>query len=275
MRNKTAIFHPKKNNMYPYIEIFNREFSTYGICMLVGIITVFLLTFRGAKKYKITIEDLLIISGFALMLALPCGSILYAIVTYGIQGIIEGIATGNFNIFGGLVYYGALIGGVAGGLIGIKVAKVKLIDIEKILIPYIPIGHAIGRVGCVMAGCCHGMEYDGLFAIYYANSVEGLSADQGYFPVQLLEALINICICIILIKCTKYALRKAQMMFTYLNLYSIARFMLEFLRGDEIRGLYFGLSTSQWISIALFIISAVYLIVPNLIAKYNKKAHNS
>ncbi len=63
---------------------------------------------------------------------------------------------------------------------------------------------------------------------------------------------------------------KDKLVYIYLMIYPAVRFGLEFLRGDEIRGILFGLSTSQWISIALFAFSAVSLIV-----KRNKGAQDA
>ena len=165
---------------------------------------------------------------------------------------------GRFEIFSGLVFYGGLIGGIVGGILGIKVAKINTQLVERSVVPFLPIGHAIGRIGCLLAGCCTGKEYDGIFAIHYPSTVSELSAEQGYFPVQLLEAGINIIISITLIIYSKKQKPKYSILFLYLLLYSVMRFCLEFLRGDEIRGIYFGLSTSQCISILLLLVSFVY-----------------
>lgn len=246
--------------MCPYLEIFNRHIPSYGICLLLGIVLVFLLCVKSAKKYGYNCYDLLIVGGFALLFALPFGSLLYTLVTYSIQEILNYISQGNFSVFGGLVFYGALIGGIIGSILGIRIAKLDLCISEKIIIPYIPIGHAIGRIGCLLAGCCYGMEYSGPFAIYYSNSITGLLPTQGYFPVQILEALLNICICLILLKARKKTTQKFELLALYSILYGCVRFLLEFLRGDSIRGIYHSISTSQWISLILFVLGILYII---------------
>ena len=242
----------------------------YGICMFIGIVTVILLANKSAKKYNCTFWDLLIVGGFALMFALPCGSILYTFVTYDLDQIVAAVLAGNFRIFGGLVFYGSLIGGIFGALVGVRVAKLKMITVEQIILPFIPIGHAIGRVGCLLAGCCYGIEYNGLFAVYYKSSAAGALPGQGYFPVQLLEALLNILICFLLIKSRKKVKRNFELLSIYLILYGIVRFLLEFLRGDAIRGMFFAFSTSQWIAITLIIIGLAYLLLPSMIKRKKK-----
>ena len=244
--------------MYPFFILFGREISTYGVCMVVGISVVYLLALT--RKQGVSFYDLLIIGATALLFGLPCGSAVYAVVTFGFRGVLENIKNGNFQVFNGLVFYGSLVGGVFGSLLGIRLAKAKILSVEKTVVPFIPIGHAIGRIGCVMAGCCYGMEYDGIFAIYYPNAVTGVSQSQGHFPVQLLEGIMNILISLLLLKIANRCTRKFQLLSVYLILYGAVRFAVEFLRGDAVRGVYFTLSTSQWISILLSVIGLLYLI---------------
>jgi len=226
----------------------------------LGIVFVFLLCAKSAKKHGCNYYDMLIIGGFSLLFALPFGSLLYTIVTYNLKEIFSFILKGNFRVFGGLVFYGALIGGIIGGILGIRVAKLDLRTSEKIIIPYIPIGHAVGRIGCLLAGCCYGMEYTGPFAVYYQNSLAGALPQQGYFPIQILESLLNICICLILLKVKKKTTQNFELLSVYFILYGLVRFFLEFLRGDVGRGIYYNISTSQWISLALFALGGSYII---------------
>lgn len=244
--------------MYPYISVFGRNIGTYGLCMVLGFALAFVLALRKGRPSGLLIEDLLIIGAIALGFSLFGGSLLYVVVTYSCEQIIAFIAAGDFRFLSsGIVFYGGLLGGIAGALIGIRVAKCKLETVIRSVVPYIPLGHAIGRVGCVMAGCCHGFPYDGPFALYYPHSVSGLSPEQGYFPVQLLEALINVVICIVLVSVEKKLKRAKDLIFAYLGMYAVSRFCLEMLRGDAIRGVWYALSTSQIISIVLVCISII------------------
>ena len=127
-----------------------------------------------------------------------------------------------------------------------------MIDFERSAIPYIPLGHAIGRIGCLLAGCCHGFEYYGPLAV----KSEILADGKMYFPIQAVESVMNIIIMIILLLYRKKTDEKDVsghgILILYLLLYSIMRFTNEFFRGDSVRGVRI-LSTSQWISVALFV----------------------
>ena len=247
--------------MYPYIHILGREIGAYGLCMLLGFsLAAVLALFKGKPKGLIA-EDLLIVGAFTLGFALIGGSLLYSLVTYSPTEIVGFICSGDFSFLGnGIVFYGGLIGGIFGAFLGIRVAQCSIALIEKSVVPFIPLGHAVGRIGCVMAGCCHGFAYDGPLALYYPSSVIGLSQEQGYFPVQPLESLINIGLCLFLLRYEKRAKYALDTLFMYLGSYGISRFFLEMLRGDAARGIWNALSTSQIISILLLCISLMRML---------------
>lgn len=249
--------------MYPYLNVFGKTIGSYGLFMALGFLTVGALAVIRARKRGILAEDVLIVAAVAVGMALIWGKLTYILVTYPFSVIIEQLAAGNFQIFssGGIVFYGGLIGGLLGAILGIKIARCSLFGIEAAVVPYIPLGHALGRVGCLLAGCCHGVTYDGFLAVHYTHSIAGLLPEQGYFPIQLVEAACNIGICVCLLFCERRKQRPFDLLFTYLGLYAIVRFFLEFFRGDGVRGIYFSLSVSQWISLGLLIACCVRAIL--------------
>lgn len=247
--------------MHPFINISGQHIGTYGLCMACAFIVSAICAFRKGKPKGLIIEDLLIVGASALGVGLLLGSLLYALITYPIAQLWEFIKQGDLRFLSsGIVYYGGLIGGLLGALIGVRVAGCSLLVVEHAVVPFIPLGHAIGRIGCVMAGCCHGFAYDGPFALYYPHAISGVSPTQGYFPVQPLESLVNIGICLLLLKLEKRAARTSDLLLSYLGLYAISRFFLEMLRGDEARGFWNVLSTSQIISILLLAVSVIGLL---------------
>ncbi len=92
----------------------------------------------------------------------------------------------------------------------------------------------------------------------YVNGLGSVSR----FPVQLLEALINLILFIILFLYAKKPRKDGSLLGIYLICYSLLRFSLEFLRGDVERGILLGISTSQWISL-LLIPAGIFLLKKN------------
>ncbi len=112
-----------------------------------------------------------------------------------------------------------------------------------------PLFHAFGRVGCFLAGCCYGKKLERTITILNGIRLERI-------PIQLIEAIFEFLLFIILTVIRKKD-DNVNILRIYLMSYSAFRFLDEFFRGDEIRGIFFGLSTAQWISLVIW---AVYIL---------------
>ena len=161
-----------------------------------------------------------------------------------------------YLLHGGSVFYGGIIGGSVGLFLFCRVKKCSFLDYADVFATILPMGHAIGRLGCYLNGCCYGKEYHGIFAVDYI--VGGIPTKV--FPTWFAEIIF----CVIMFTCFQFVCKTRQRGFytgVYLTAYSVYRFFIEFLRGDEIRGIYGHLSTSQWISLGLFLLGFYTLIV--------------
>ena len=153
----------------------------------------------------------------------------------------------SFWLGGGFVFYGGLIFGLLFFLFYSLILKKFPFKYTGYLSPGLIFGHAIGRFGCFLAGCCFGRQCD----LPWAISVHG----QSVHPVQLYESFGLILIGLVMLKRLKSAINAYSMLGLYLLCYSILRFTIEFYRGDVVRGVYQNLlSTSQIISLVLFLI---------------------
>lgn len=237
--------------MCPFIKIFNQNIPFYGVCITIAVMLCASLSIVKAHKFKLMLENMLIIIASSVGTGLFSGGLLYIMATYSIEEIYRDIINADFSFItnGGLVFYGGLLGGIFGALISAKYLNVKIEILEKCVVPYIPLGHAIGRVGCLMAGCCYGFEYDGIFSV--KNKV--YFSTITYFPIQAVEAVLNLLIMQILLLYVKKERLRYNVLFCYLINYSIMRFCIEFFRGDKERGIFMIFSTSQWISIFIFL----------------------
>ncbi len=152
----------------------------------------------------------------------------------------------------GIVYYGGLIGLLASySTMSKKVQDVYIMDILAVCIPLF---HAVARVGCFFGGCCFGKESHSIIAINYTTKVFDEVITLYRIPTQLIEATFNFCLFLYLLHLlrnedwkNKHILRR------YLLLYSIGRFIIEFFRGDVVRGVIGGISFSQVISALIWI----------------------
>ena len=258
--------------MFPFISIFGRTIGMYQVMVLAGIFAAGIYVTRICKKTRHDDNDGIF---FLLIIAIGVfvgGHILYSIVNYEILvTIIQNISVINsFDnfltavnlVFGGNVFYGGLLGGILAAMILLKIRPQYgyLLDIAA---PAIPLFHFFGRIGCFLAGCCFGIESSFGFTAYHSIVEEANGLNR--FPVQLLEAFYNLVLFFILDNLRRNNLFRQNLLYLYLLFYSVARFFIEFLRGDGYRGFVFFLSTSQVISILIicFITPKIYSLFKN------------
>lgn len=236
--------------MHPYVTIFGKTLPSYGLCLAAGIIVASCLGVYRAKKAGRDFDSLIVIAAFAFLMALIGAKLAYILVSYGFTRALGEMLRGDFSVFAGSgeVFYGGLLLSIPGAFMGARFTKVRLADYSDIAVPCIPLGHAFGRLGCFLGGCCYGMPYEGPGAV----CMPAVGVNYGVFPVQLLEAILNVGICLCLLGFTRRKQAGYRTLYLYMLLYAPVRFCLEFLRGDAVRGIAAGISTSQWISIALF-----------------------
>lgn len=258
--------------MFPGFQIGSLFLGSYAVCALIGIFSAFPFSIYQYKKR--TGDD---ISPIFVLLFAALGAFIGMHLLYGITNIeywnkftfdqgfkhfIKQVGT----VFGGSVFYGGLIGGLIAGGISVKVQKLPVDTITDCLAPGIAQFHGFARIGCFLGGCCYGVEWE--HGITFENSLVESANGVPRVPVQLFESgfefLLAGLLWFLLLKVPK---ARGKLLALYLLIYPVGRFTLEFWRGDEYRGFLFGLSTSQIISILMFIGSALFLIVSPVIKK--------
>jgi phosphatidylglycerol---prolipoprotein diacylglyceryl transferase len=148
----------------------------------------------------------------------------------------------SFWTGGGFVFYGGLLGGVLFLLLFHLLLRPLNAGLVWALLPALTMGHGVGRIGCLLAGCCFGAPTDWFWGLHLHG------ADRH--PTQLLEALGLLALGLYLLKSQR---PKWLLILNYLWLYGGLRFGVELLRGDAIRGQWGALTPSQWISLLLIL----------------------
>ena len=123
--------------------------------------------------------------------------------------------------------------------------------------PAIALGQAIGRIGCFMAGDDYGAPTQLPWAVTFtdpdAASIGGAPLGVPLHPVQLYESILCLALFAVLVRLSRRKRFDGEVILDYTWLYAVARFALEFFRGDADRGFVLGgwLSTSQFIALVL------------------------
>lgn len=227
------------------------EIRWYGVFVALAFLAALTLLVRRATKSGFGKE-----SAADLALVAMIGGIVGARVLYVLQNLdhfrrqplIEVIRVDH----GGLVFYGGFIGACAAVAVFAKIRKRSPGEIADLAAPVLPLGHAIGRIGCFLNGCCFGRPWHGPCAVHYPPVIETargvvqsdvfhVQSQKGVleggactpvFPVQLTATVANLAICGVLLLVEKRMKRRGQLFGVYMVLYAVTRFVVEFFRGD-------------------------------------------
>lgn len=175
----------------------------------------------------------------------------------------------------GFVFLGGLLAAVPACVWFVRRRGLDMWKMADVVAPSIAIGHAFGRIGCHLSGCCFGgvctmpigmavpaqaLRDGTLWYNAYSDQLSrgvvgpGDAFSLPVWPVQLMEAGALFLLAGVLIWMATGPVRRGRIFGLYLAGYSVIRFALEYLRGDAERGLYLNgmISTSQIISILTF-----------------------
>lgn len=229
----------------------------YGLMIGIGVIAAYLVSEYRAKKRELDTELLIPIAIWVLVPGFVCAKLLYYITIW--EEILQ--TPGLLLDFSdGFVVYGGIIGGIIGGFVYCRVYNIEFFKYFDLVMPSVALAQGFGRIGCFLAGCCYGLQMDSPFSIVFKES--GLAPNGvPLLPTQLLSSALNFIHFFILIAFAKRAKAPGQVSSLYLICYSAGRFALEFLRGDLERGAVGTLSTSQFISIFVFILGCALFAV--------------
>jgi phosphatidylglycerol:prolipoprotein diacylglycerol transferase len=122
--------------------------------------------------------------------------------------------------------------------------------------PGLALGHAFGRVGCFAAGCCYGKPTHVPWAVTFTNPLANEITDTPLHiplhPTQLYEMILELCNCLFLVWLIRRKKFEGEIIGTYMIIYGIGRYFIEFFRGDEGRGHFLGfMSGTQGIALGL------------------------
>lgn len=250
--------------MFPYFMLFGKMIGLYQVLALVGIFVAGIFFCRQLRKAGLDDNDGIVFLLWVGLGVVVGGSLLYAITQNHLFPLLFRVS--DFSqlftvlrlLFGGLVFYGGLIGGCLTGLLVIKLKKLPVRRYMDLSAMFIPLFHCFARIGCFLAGCCYGVECEFGFTVHGNELIPPING-VSRFPVQLLESMGCLLIFFLLWFLYRKEKMEGHLLFVYLGTYAVLRFFDEFLRGDEMRGFVFGISTSQFISILMAAVSVAGL----------------
>lgn len=222
---------------------------SYGMMIAIAFLLGIYLARSEARRKHIK-PDLV----YDLVLYIVIGSLIGARLYYLAFFNPAGFVKEPLSIFkvwqGGLAIHGAILGGILAGILFSKRHRISFWRLADIVAPSIILGHAIGRLGCFLNGCCFGVPTESIFGVKFPkNSLADIAyAGLAVHPTQVYESVLSIMGFFALWFLKKKIKFNGGLFLLYLILYNCIRIVVSALRGDSLYIWGTSLKTAQIIS---------------------------
>ncbi len=255
--------------MYPELfRIGSFPINTYGVFLAAAFLAAIMVTVKLASRDGLPREKIYDLCLWMLLASLAGSKILMFWTEPDYRQNPLELLSLDFLRSGG-VFYGGLIGAVIAGYFLMRRYKLPWWKTADACAPGIALGNFFGRQGCFAAGCCWGKPTTLPWGVQFterAHEITGVPIDSYLHPTQLYESIAMLLVFLLLLWLHKRRIFSGQVILFYALLYSVIRFLIEFVRDDprgDILGLttLTGLSTSQLISMVVAAIALITLII--------------
>ncbi|MBM3243218.1 MAG: prolipoprotein diacylglyceryl transferase [Candidatus Omnitrophica bacterium] len=234
--------HPEICSIGPFVVY------AYGVALVLAFLVSVNLACLEAKKQKVNPDFIFNLCFIVFVSGIVGARIFY--VSYNLGYYLKNPQEIIMLSRGGMSWFGGFFFGLASGLFYLKLKRIEVYKILDLIVPFLALAQAIGRVGCFFNGCCFGRESSG--GIYFPLH------ERVLIPTQIYSSFLLLFIFVLLRYLQGRPHRQGQIFYAYLFLYSIKRFFIEFLRADN-NPVFLNLTLFQLICIPLFILSVFKL----------------
>jgi phosphatidylglycerol---prolipoprotein diacylglyceryl transferase len=239
------------------------QLPTYGVLLASALIAALYTVVRLGRREGLDTGRLVDFSTWIIVTALLGAKVLMILTEWSFYSAHPGQIFSMATLEAGGVFYGGFIAATVFAIWYIRTYKLQFWRVFDIYAPAIALGQSIGRLGCFSAGCDYGVPSHSFWAVTFSSEfshqMTGVPLGIPLFPWQIVASITMLCIFGILIWRYRHKSRDGEIFLLYIVLYAIARFSLEFLRGDPDRGFVFNhlLSTSQFIALLVLGVAGV------------------
>ena len=242
--------------MHPILfEFYGVNIYSYGFFIAVGSIAgVTYMAVRGKKDVGLTFDQANSLFLVIFLAALVGGKVFlfFEDIPYYSQH------PGRLVAGKGFVFYGSFLFAIPAMLTFFRKNRLPTYAMLDVMAVTTCIVHVFGRIGCFMAGCCYGKKTDSFLSVTYTDQAcQADPLNTPLHPTQLYEAMYILVVMVILLSLRERKKFYGQLFLVYLSLYAIGRFILEYLRGDQERGLLLDNLISHSQLVAVLVIAAV------------------
>jgi phosphatidylglycerol:prolipoprotein diacylglycerol transferase len=233
---------------------------TYGVLVALGVLVGLWYARRQAPRHGLNPDHVWNLGIYMVLVALVVAKIWLVMSAWDYYRANPREIFSMAVIQSGGTFYGGVVGAMLTIIIYTRVQKIPVLPLLDTFAFAVPLGHSIGRLGCLAAGCCYGKPTSLPWAITFKNELAeqlaGTPLHTPLHPTQLYESVaefLNFLIVVLLARRQKFT---GQLVGTYFLVYGFERGTIEFFRGDPGRTMMFHntVSLMQLTSIALILI---------------------
>lgn len=249
--------------MHPILfEIGSWPVYAYGVLLAVAYLSGLQLAVVRARRAGLDAAKVMDLGIYLIIAALVGAKLMLIIVDFDYFRSHPGELLSLVRAGG--VFYGGLILAFIVGLWLVGRYRLSVWTTADLYAPGIALGHVVGRLGCLMAGCCYGSPTDKPWGITFTSPIAaenaGTPLGTPLHPTQIYDAGAELLILVFLLIFERRGRPFAGRTFwLYILLYGISRYIVEMFRGDP-RGAIMGVSTSQFVSLLIIPIAVIMLI---------------
>lgn len=235
---------------------------SYGLLMITGFLLGMWRATRVAGRYGIAPERVMDAALLALVSGIAGARVLFLLLLVPQDGW-EVFAQVHRVWEGGLSFHGGLVAAIAAVAVYARSARIKFLSMADLLAPSLAIGYAFARIGCFLNGCCYGVKTALPWAVKFLDPVTHELTDPSH-PAQLYAFAASLGIFGALTRIERLKRPAGFTFFSYIVLYSVYRFAIEFIRKGVTAEVWFaGLTQAQVASLAAIVFFGAVLIVPS------------
>jgi phosphatidylglycerol---prolipoprotein diacylglyceryl transferase len=246
--------------MFPKLfEIGSFTVYSYGFCIMIGVILAYFFIVKNVKPFGVASDKISEMVLYVIIASIIGGKVFLYLAD--LPRYLANPSEMLENFGSGFVFYGSFIFAIPTLLWFFKKNNLPILKMLDIVAIGGTIVHGFGKIGCFMAGCCHGKVCDAAYGVVFSNpETNAEPTNMPLYPVQLFDALMLFGIFFLLIYLKNRKHFDGQLLLLYCILYGVGRFFTEFLRGDSDRGTVFNglLSHSQFIGICMILVGSFF-----------------
>jgi len=247
----------------PFLGEVRLALPSYGFFLALGAAIGWIWYHREARRRGLDLEHASAVLFWTIVAALVGGKLGLILVEPGYYlGHPSALLSSDFLRAGGVVW-AAVLAGIATTVALCRAWRLPVASVLDSAAITLPVVQAIGRVGCLLAGCCHGSRCDLPWGVVYrspeAHERTGVPLGIPLHPAPLYEAAYSLFVALpVLLAVRRHQRFPGEVMLAYLTVYGIGRFLVEFFRGDGARGLWFdgAVSSGQLVSLVITPVAA-------------------